>query len=112
MTSQIADGVWVSSTDAEDFAPDPEVGGMTHVLRESEGLQCGIWWSPDDLQAPEAFEFPHDETIVVLEGQVEIQIEDGPTLNLKPGSIASFRKGVRSTWLPTPGFKEFWVYSG
>ena len=75
MTTQVADGVYVSSTDAEDYAAE--------------------------------FEFPHDETILVLDGE----IEGGPTLHLSPGSIASFAKGVRSTWQPGPGFREFWVYS-
>jgi uncharacterized cupin superfamily protein len=112
MTTQVADGVWVSSTDAEDFAPDPEVGGTTHLLREDDRLQAGLWRAPGDTEGPQPFEFPHDETILVLEGEVEIAIEGGPTLHLSPGSIASFRKGVRSTWRPGPGFKEFWVYSG
>jgi uncharacterized cupin superfamily protein len=111
MTTQVTDGVWVSSTDSDDFAPDPEVGGTVHVLREDDDVQAGIWHAPDDIGDPEVFEFPHDETILVLEGEVQITIEDGPTLHLKPGSIASFRKGVRSTWRPTPGFKEFWIYS-
>ena len=111
MTTQVADGVYVSSTDAEDYAPDPEVGGLTHTLREDASVQAGVWKAPDDVEAA-PFEFPHDETILVLDGEVAIEIEGGPTLHLSPGSIASFAKGVRSTWRPGPGFREFWVYSG
>ncbi|MGZ8629795.1 MAG: cupin domain-containing protein [Actinomycetota bacterium] len=110
MTTEMAPGVYVSSTDADDFALDPEVGGFTHTLRDDDRLQAGIWKAPDDVDAA-PFEFPHDETILVLDGEVEIEIEGGPTLHLKPGSIASFSKGVRSTWRPSIGFREFWVYS-
>ena len=112
MTTRVADGVYVSSTDADDYAPDPEVGGLTHTLREDDHLQAGIWKAPDDAaDGATSFEFPHDETILVLDGEVEIEIEGGPTLHLRAGSIASFSKGVRSTWRPSAGFREFWVYS-
>ena len=106
MTTQVADGVYVSSTDAEDYAADPEVGALTHTLREDAHVQAGVWKASDDVEAA-PFEFPHDETILVLDGE----IEGGPTLHLSPGSIASFAKGVLSTWQPGPGFREFWVYS-
>jgi uncharacterized cupin superfamily protein len=112
VTTQIADGVWVSSTDADGFAPEPGVGGMSHVLREDDRLRAGLWCAPDVVHELPWFEFEHDETLLVLEGEVEIEIEGGPTLHLGPGGIASFSKGVRSTWRLSPGFKEFWVLSG
>jgi hypothetical protein len=107
------DGVWVTKRGEERFEPDPEVGGSVHVLREDDAVQAGIWAAPPpgDEPAAEAFEFPHHETIYVLTGSVRIQIEGGPLLELGPGDMASFRKGVRSVWSPSADFTEFWVYA-
>jgi len=108
-----SDGVWVTKRGEERFEPDPEVGGSVHVLREDDAVQAGIWSAavPDDEPSGEAFEFPHHETIYVLTGSVRIQIEDGPLLELEPGDMASFRKGVRSVWYPSADFSEFWIYA-
>ncbi|MGH3035330.1 MAG: cupin domain-containing protein, partial [Gaiellaceae bacterium] len=79
-------------------------------LREDEHMQAGLWRVPDDLEAV-PFELPLDEALLVLDGEIEIAIEGGPTLRLVAGNIASFRKGLRSTVRPERGFKAFWVYS-
>ncbi len=44
---------------------------------------------------------PARETIVVLEGSVQIEIENGPTLDLSVGDMASMPKGAVTTWHPT-----------
>jgi uncharacterized cupin superfamily protein len=108
--TKVAEGVFVSHVDAEDYQPEPEVGGLMHVLREDEHMQAGLWRVPDDLESV-PFELPLDEALFVLEGEIEIEVEGGPTLRLGPGSIASFRKGMRSIVRPERGFKAFWVYS-
>lgn len=108
--TEVAAGVFVSHVDAEDYQPEPEVGGLMHVLREDEHMQAGLWRVPDDLEAV-PFELPCDEALLVLEGEIEIAVEGGPTLRLVAGSVASFRKGMRSTVRPKRGFKAFWVYS-
>ena len=45
----------------------------------------------------------------MLEGEVTIEIAGGPTLELKPGDLASLPAGLATTWHITPPFKEFWV---
>lgn len=107
---EVSDGVFVTKAGEETFQTDDEVGGSVHVLRDDDDVQAGVWVAPDAPGEGTPFEFPHHETVYVLEGEVDIEIEDGPTLHLGPGDMASFRKGVRSTWRPQPGFKEFWVY--
>jgi len=112
MTVETSDGVWVTKEGEARFEPDPEVGGSVHVLREDDAVQAGIWAAPPAGGSDgEAFEFPHHETIYVLTGSVRIQVEGGPLLELEPGDMASFRKGVRSIWSPSADFTEFWVYA-
>lgn len=108
--AEVSDGVFVTRAGEETFQADDEVGGSVHVLRDDDDVQAGVWVAPDARGEGTSFEFPHHETVYVLEGEVDIEIEDGPTLHLAAGDMASFRKGVRSTWRPQPGFKEFWVY--
>jgi hypothetical protein len=61
------------------------------------------------LTAPRVL--PARGMIVVLAGSVRIEIEDGPTLDLSEGDMASMPKGAVTTWHPSPDFKELWVYS-
>ena len=108
---EIADGVFRSSLETDDFEPDEEAGGgiVHHLFRDDEQMQAGLFWAPDGPGQPAFFEFPRDEAFLVLEGSVEIEIEDGPTFELRTGDMASIRKGVRCSWRERPGFKKFWV---
>jgi hypothetical protein len=53
-----------------------------------------------------------NETIHVLDGEVHIQVEGGDMLVIREGDVASFRRGLVTTWtiVHTP-FKEFFVLS-
>ena len=44
-------------------------------------------------------------------GFVHILFEDGPTLDLKVGDMASMPAGAVLTWYPSADFKEVWIYS-
>jgi uncharacterized cupin superfamily protein len=52
---------------------------------------------------------PAREAILVLQGSGHTEIEGGPTLELKPGVLASLPGGATTTWHITSDFKEFWV---
>ena len=51
---------------------------------------------------------PQTEVLLVLEGQVRIEVAGGPTLELKPGDMASLPKGAVTRWHITPPFREMW----
>lgn len=101
-------GVFVSNVSSEEWEPDPEVGGEMHILCSGVGVEAGmqrfthasgpVMWTPPDR-----------ETVLVLEGEVRIEIAGGPTLELKAGDIFSLPKGLETTWHLTLPFKEFWV---
>ncbi len=104
--------VFVSSLETEDFEPDPEVGGETHMLRDSDGLQAGLWRVPAGAAwEPFTFTLEQNETILILEGQVRIQVTGGVTLDLVAGDMVSLSAGMETTWDVHPPFKEFWVLS-
>jgi uncharacterized cupin superfamily protein len=104
--------VYVSNLETEDFEPDPEVGGETHMLRDSQRLQAGLWRLPAAASwEPFTLTLEHNETILILEGAVRIEITGAPTLDLVAGDMASLSAGMETTWIVQPPFKEFWVLS-
>ena len=52
---------------------------------------------------------PSREVKIVLEGTLKIEIEDGPTLELEAGDMASIPKGTTAWWSISDGYREFWV---
>jgi len=54
---------------------------------------------------------PTRETVVVLQGTVRIEIEDGPTLELTSGDLASLPKGANTSWYPSRDFITVWLSS-
>lgn len=104
-------GLYVSSTDTDEWQFDPEVGGDMHVLCTGVGTEAGMSrFTHASASDPIVYTPPERETLVVLEGRADVEISDGPTIELRPGVLASIPAGIETTWriLETP-FKEFWV---
>ena len=105
---EVHPGVFVSNVATEDdWRPDPEVGGDAeeHVLFDGEGSWAGLSRVTDTSDA--TWTPPSREVLLVLEGEVQIEIAEGPTLELKVGDMACLPGGVETTWhfLKLP-FKE------
>jgi len=109
---QIHPDVFVSSTATEEWRPDPEIGGGAeeHVLMDNGAVRAGLsrFTSEADSQPP-PWVLPQTQILLVLEGGARIDIEDGPTLDLGPGDMASLPKGAVTRWRLTLPFKELWV---
>lgn len=106
-----------SSVNATDYVPFTEDGvtvGSVHWLAadETTPLVSGIWRAVPG-EVPEAFpyNFPMNETIQVLEGNLEIEFADGDKLALGPGDIAAVAQGTPSMWRidPSSTFRKFFV---
>jgi len=100
---EVHPGVFVSNVKTEeDWRPDPEVGGDAeeHVLfemRDSGGGWAGLSRFTETVDPP-PWTPPSREVLLVLEGEVQIVVADGPTLELKVGDMASLPGGVETTW--------------
>ena len=68
-----------------------------------------MWRIPGEGTRTFRWSAPARDTFVVLEGSVTIEIDDGPALHLEPGSIASFPKGLETTWHVTLPSKDIYV---
>jgi quercetin dioxygenase-like cupin family protein len=109
---EIHPGVFVSSTATQDWRADPEVGGGAeeHVLFDNGAMRAGLTrFASDADPEPPPWELEQTEVLLVLEGAARVEIEGGPTLDLKPGDMASLPKGAITRWHLTLPFKELWV---
>jgi uncharacterized protein len=107
----------VSPTQFEPFPLDGvlegDPDGRVHWLRTSGSgeatLQAGIF---EGQPSRFRYTFETDETILVIEGQVTIELDEGESVALESGDIASFPRGAQATWNITQPLREFFVLSG
>lgn len=106
---EVHPGVFVSATSTDAWAPDPEVGGESHILVQQPDAYGGMT-RYDVAPEPTPWTLPERETFLILEGGARIEIADGPTLELTVGDMASLAKGTVTTWHITAPFKEIWFF--
>ena len=72
----------------------PATSGL--VLQESADGRVvrGVW----RCTAGTVTDVEQDELFAVLEGRATIRIEDGPVLEVAPGSVCVLQRGARTTW--------------
>ena len=107
---EVGPGIFVTAASTDEWQPHPHPAGEIHVLCSRVDLSAGLWRSvpgvtPQQLQ----WTAPSREAKIVLEGTTRIEINDGPTLELKAGDIASLPKGASATWSFSDDYKEFWI---
>ena len=117
MTTNSTTAAYFTSTTAstayEPFLVAGEAAGEVHWIRNggsgSSTLAVGLWRSE-----PSTFPYPFgdDETIHVLEGELDIELASGEVVCLTPGDVVSFPKGTESTWTVRSPFKKLFVISG
>jgi quercetin dioxygenase-like cupin family protein len=107
---EIHPGVFVSNIAAtEGWDHDDEVNGEAHVLVEEATAFAGMERYVDPVE-PVWWTLPEREVVLILEGAVRIEIEGGPTVELKVGDMASLPKGAVTRWHLTTPFKEMWFF--
>jgi uncharacterized cupin superfamily protein len=88
--------------------------GRVFWIRNEPKLQVGLWSvNQDDVRTtPAPYVFTGDETIFVLEGEVEVDVEPSTKVRLRAGDIASFKKGTTSQWnIMSDEYKELFIYA-
>lgn len=70
------------------------------------------FWRGTADSCPQTVDYPiaREETVYVLEGSVEIELEDGSVHNLTPGDVATFRKGSHTRWSFTFPFVKLAIF--
>jgi uncharacterized cupin superfamily protein len=111
VSKELSDGLFISRVDTDDWEHDEETGGLVHLLRSDETIQAGLWKPGAVAGRVIEIQLVADEALLVLDGSGELQVNDGPTLELAPGDMVSLKKGARTKWVVNEAFREFWVYT-
>jgi uncharacterized cupin superfamily protein len=106
---EVHPGVFVSNVMTDDWRPDPEVGGEMHVLVEEETAYVGMSRFTTNAEL-RYWTLPERETVLILEGSARVEIQGGPTLDLKVGDMTSLPKGAVTSWHLTLPFREIWFF--
>ena len=103
---------WRGNTEPQEYepfiGPDGEAVGEVSWLRRSDDPQLltGMWrCEPSEFVYP----FVTDETFVVTKGHLRVAVNEGPTMDLKPGDTASFVKGTISVWTVLMTVEKFFI---
>ena len=87
-------------------AGSPECRSLTAVRSHDGAFSSGLW---ECTAGTLSLTFAFDELIHVLEGEVTIQADEG-TRTLRPGDVAFFPKGIRTTWVIPRFLRKVWVH--
>ena len=101
---------------------DPDAGSFevvegepewrVHWLRQTEEpggpVHAGLFTS---TAGAVRFTFDMNEVVYCLEGEAQVEVEGAQTVELRPGTFASFEKGSTTTWRIPEWFKELFVVS-
>lgn len=67
---------------------------------------AGVWTAePSTFD----YDFAMNETAHILEGHVVVSQKGGPTLDLRPGDVATFPKGAKTRWHVRERMKKVFV---
>lgn len=95
------------------YEPHPPLREQVHYVRKSGGdgervLRCGFIIAEPQDGIPG--DIAGDDQVFVLEGRAVIETEAGDRIELVPGDLASFPKGLKATWQIIERFKAVFTY--
>jgi len=106
---QPAPGVFVTSSNTDEWEADPEVpGSQMHALVHADGVEAGLSRFTE-VDGPVTWTPEQREVAIILEGSVRIELASGETLDLGVGDLFSLPPGLETTWHMTTPFKEMFV---
>ena len=100
-----ADTVWSEAFHRPEEAEAPG-RDFTAAVSPDEKFSAG-WWERDEQRRP--FVRAFHEVAIILEGEVEITLDDGTVLHAVPGDIIDTPKGSGCYWNNLSPVRKFWA---
>lgn len=101
----VADTVWEEAFHGPDEAEAPGRESTTAVSPD-EKFSAG-WWERDEQSRP--FVRAFHEVAIILEGEVEITLDDGGILRAGPGDVIDTPRGSGGYWKNLSPVRKFWA---
>jgi uncharacterized cupin superfamily protein len=103
--------VATAHVDAVTWEHDDETGGLVHMLHSDDAVEVGLWRPGATANTTIEVILQARETLLVLSGSARLQVNDDPPRDLRPGTIVTLPRGVRTRWVVDEAFSEVWIYS-
>jgi uncharacterized cupin superfamily protein len=100
-----ADTVWEEAFHGPDEVETPG-RESTVAVSPDEKFSAG-WWERDEQSRPFVRSF--HEVAIILEGEVEITLDDGTVLHAGPGDVVDTPKGSGGYWKNLGPVRKFWA---
>jgi len=100
-----ADTVWDEAFHGPDEAEAPG-REFTAAVSPDQKFSAG-WWERDEQRRP--FVRAFHEVAIILEGEVEITLDDGTVLHACPGDIIDTPKASGGYWRNLSPVRKFWA---
>lgn len=97
--------VW-SELPAEKCPAGPVLTGVAHLATTAVG-EVGLWEHPVGTST----DVEQDEVFVVLSGSGHVELADGTTLELRPGTVGVLAAGTPTTWVIDEPLRKVWLAS-
>jgi uncharacterized cupin superfamily protein len=85
---------------------EKEPPGVQFTAFEMGPFSTGFW-QRDEQARP--FERPYHEIAYIIEGEVEVRLEDGTIVHAGPGDIMVTPKGSKGYWKNLSPVRKFWA---
>lgn len=85
--------------------PDGVLATGLAVLARTDALEVGVWEHP----VGRSTDIETDEVFVVLSGSGRVILEDGSTLELRPGTVGVLDAGTRTVWEVDEALRKVWL---
>ena len=85
---------------------NPVSRGMIAMQSEDKKMSTGFW---ECSKGTFEWIYTWDESVYILEGEVEVSEEGGKSYSLKPGDITHFPKGIKTLWCVIQPVKKMFV---
>jgi uncharacterized cupin superfamily protein len=92
------------------WSADDETPGQVAMLVQSSDLQAGLWRTGGATWDPFSVHLERSETIYVLTGTGQLQVNDSPPVQLLPGVTTTIPAGSDTLWTVDENFTEVWIY--
>jgi uncharacterized cupin superfamily protein len=83
----------------------PTLGATTVTTLDTLGAEIGVW----EMSAGAVRDVEAEEAFVLLAGRGVIEVEGGPSVEIRPGDLVRLAAGARTVWHVTEPLRKVYV---
>ena len=89
---------------------DDETPGQVAMFVQTDRVLAGLWRTGGRQWDPFEVNLEYNETIYVLSGSGQLQVNDEAPMHMVPGFTTTIPAGSVTRWAVDKDFTEVWIY--